>query len=196
MIRGAGGVPRWGKLRHTYPEIVIIAPLGRLQQLLLRHRVWVRERHAVYLQGTEQERKCLACRAGSSWEGSAPGAWHHRGLRLDALRARVSNEGQERSCPPQRDWNRSQHSEGQCNRIYQNRPRPEPQTSDCPSKSTPYRGIRVCMQSRMRTVFRTNLLQQKHNPTVQEQGSGSTEHGTGGHLWDLHGQQKTPGESS
>lgn len=53
-VKGTGG--------STYPEVVAIAPLSRLEQLLFRHCVWVRECHTVYLQSIEWEEEYRQCR--------------------------------------------------------------------------------------------------------------------------------------
>ena len=42
----------------------------------------------------------------------------------------------------------------------------------------------------------TGLQQQKHNSTVLQQGNGYTKLGAEGHLWGVHREQRTQGESS
>lgn len=67
------GTPGQGTPSTTYPEVVTVAPLGRFQQLLLRHCVWVRERHAVYLEGTDRREHSLARGLGEAREALVPG---------------------------------------------------------------------------------------------------------------------------
>ena len=57
----------------TYPEVVTVAPLSWFQQLLLRHCVWVRERHAVYLEGTDRREHSLVRGLGEAGEALVPG---------------------------------------------------------------------------------------------------------------------------